>query len=118
MNANDQIVVVTAVVVAAAAVTLFWSGRRAAGGAWFLRRLLAGAGLLVALTAVSSWWLHGVAAADVAACEAAGNSYDCEDAYLVVVMALLAGGLAVVLFVAGLTGLRLVSGLRARKAVA
>lgn len=106
MNGNDLTIVVSAVVVALAFLAAFGRTAPASLGAWALRRLLVGVAGIAGLTVVASLWLSRVAAADVAACKAAANTYDCEDAWLVVVMAILAGGLAILFYVAGLVGLR------------
>ena len=107
MNGNDLAIVVTGALLATAFVALFAARSPFSVRAFLLRRLLPGIAGIVALTALASWWLNGVAAADVAACQvqaARGLAYDCEDAYLVVVMAILAGAFSLVFFAVGLTG--------------
>ncbi|MAS06655.1 MAG: hypothetical protein CL534_18485 [Ahrensia sp.] len=105
MNDNDLAIVVIAAVLGTVFVALFALRSPSSLGAWFSRRLLPGVAGLAGLTALVSWWLNGVAAADAAACVAAANSYDCEDAFLIVVMAILAGAMATVLFVLGSAGI-------------
>tara|TARA_Y100000815_G_scaffold138394_1_gene124987 strand:- start:2605 stop:2958 length:354 start_codon:yes stop_codon:yes gene_type:complete len=104
VNDNDLAIVVIAAVLATVFVALFALRSPSCFGAWFSRRLLPGVAGLVGLTGLVSWWLNGVAATDVAACEMAASSYDCEDAFLIVVMAILAGAMATVLFVFGSAG--------------
>lgn len=107
MNQLDTMIVASAAVLAAAFVVLFAFGKPVSLGNWCLRRLLPGVAGLVGLNALSSWWLYGVAAKDAAACRieaARGLAYDCEDAFLIVPAAMLAGALAVLLFVIGLSG--------------
>lgn len=104
MNHNDLAIVVIAAVLGTVFVALFALRSPSSFGAWLSRRLLPGVAGLVGLTVLVSWWLNGVAAADVAACQKAANSYDCEDAFLIVVMAILAGAMATVLFVVGSAG--------------
>lgn len=104
MNHNDLAIVVIAAVLGAVFVALFALRSPSSFGAWLSRRLLPGVAGLVGLTVLVSWWLNGVAAADVAACQTAANSYDCEEAFLIVVMAILAGAMATVLFVLGSAG--------------
>ena len=55
---------------------------------------------------------------DAGACEAMANTYDCEDAFLIVVMAILAGGLAAILFGLGSAVLFSVRRMRNAEAVA
>lgn len=105
MNDNDLAIVVIAAVLGTVFVALFALRSPSSLGAWLSRRLLPGVAGLAGLTALVSWWLNGVAAADAASCEAAANSYDCEDAFLIVVMAILAGAMATVLFVLGSAGI-------------
>jgi hypothetical protein len=104
VNDNDLAIVMIAAVLATVFLALFAPRSPSSLGAWFSRRLLPGVAGLAGLTVLVSWWLNGVAAADVAACEAAADSYDCEDAFLIVVMAILAGAMATVLFVLGSAG--------------
>ncbi|WP_370319780.1 hypothetical protein [Oricola sp.] len=104
MNDNDLAIVVIAAVLGAVFVALFALRSPSSLDAWLSRRLLPGVAGLAGLTVLVSWWVNGVAAADVAACEMTAGSYDCEDAFLVVVMAVLAGAMATVLFVFGSAG--------------
>lgn len=104
MNDNDLAIVVIAAVLGAVFVALFALRSPSSFRGWFSRRLLPGVAVIAGLTVLVSWWLNGVAAADAAACAVAANSYDCEDAFLVVAAAILAGGMAVMLFVLGSAG--------------
>lgn len=105
MNDNDLAIVVIAAVLGTVFVALFALRSPSSLRGWLSRRLLPGVAVIASLTALVSWWLNGVAAADAAACEAAANSYDCEDAFLIVVMSILAGGMAIILFVLGSAGI-------------
>lgn|GEM_PF-1743607 len=107
MNQLDTMIVASAAVLAAAFVVLFAFGKPASFGNWCRSRLLPGVAGLVGLTALSLWWLYGVAKTDAAACRieaAKGLTHDCEDAFLIVPAAMFAGALAVLLFVIGLSG--------------
>ncbi len=104
MNDNDLAIVVSAAVLGTVFVALSALRSPVSLRQWLTRRLLPGVVAIAGLTAVVSWWLSGVAAAVVAVCEAAANTYDCEDAFLIVAATILSGGTAMVLFILGSGG--------------
>ena len=118
MNVNDLAIVSIAAVTAAVFVAFFAWRCPVSVRAWALGRLLPGVAGIAGLTVVASLLLGRVAAADAGACEAMANTYDCEDAFLIVVMAILAGGLAAILFGFGSAGLYAVGRLRGAGVVA